>query len=424
MAGNCPKSNPMQIEKYSFGTGDRFGKEGLAQLAALQEINRLGIPVAPVWNKSNREHAIIHSMPADVKAEAEAAVTRRKFAGNYYVDADHINLETVDKFIRSSNFFTIDVAHFIGMKPGPDAVKGFIERYGKYLGNMTIPGIGGKLAVTGEFLAAMADNYLVAVEEVSKIFNHICEVKGAGNFVAEVSVDEAELVQGPLELFFILALLKEKGVEVQTIAPKFSGLFAKGIDYIGDIKGFASEFEQDVAVIRHAVTELGLPGTLKLSVHSGSDKFSIYPAIRAAIRKFDAGIHVKTAGTTWLEEVIGLCEAGRDGLGIAREIYAGSLERYEELTGPYSTVLHIDRNMLPGVSEVNSWSGKQFSEALTHDQHCRNYNPNFRQLIHVGYKIAAEMGDRFLSALDTYHEIIAGKVKHNLLERHLKPLFL
>jgi hypothetical protein len=424
MAGNCPKSNPMQIEKYSFGTGDRFGKEGTAQLAALQEINRLGIPVAPVWNKSNREHAIIHSMPADVKAEAEAAVTRGKFAGNYYVDADHINLETVDKFIHSSNFFTIDVAHFIGMKPGPDAVKNFIERYGKYLGNMTIPGIEGKLAVTGEFLTGIAGNYLVAIEEVSKIFNHICEVKGEGNFIAEVSVDEAELVQGPLELFFILALLKEKGVEVQTIAPKFSGLFAKGIDYIGDIGGFATEFEQDVAVIRHAVTELGLPGTLKLSVHSGSDKFSIYPAIRAAIRKFDAGIHVKTAGTTWLEEVIGLCEAGKDGPGIAREIYAGSLERYEELTGPYSTVLHIDRKLLPGVAEVNSWSGEQFSEALTHNQHCQNYNPNFRQLIHVGYKIAAEMGERFLSALDTHHEIIAGKVKHNLLERHLKPLFL
>jgi len=326
--------------------------------------------------------------------------------------------------MESSNFFTIDVAHFIGKKPGKNAVEDFVARFGKYVGPLTIAGIDKDLGVSREFLGAVAENYLVAVDEVQRIYDHICSIKGRDNFVAEVSVDEAELVQGPLELLFILALLHEKGVELQTIAPKFSGLFAKGVDYIGNVNKFAAEFEQDVAVVRYAIDSLGLPETLKLSVHSGSDKFSIYPSIKTAIRKFDAGIHVKTAGTTWLEEVIGLCEAGKDGLGIAREIYAKSLERYDELTGPYTTVLHINRLMLPGAAEVNGWSGKQFSEALTHDQHCRNYNPHFRQLIHVGYKIAAEMGEHFLSALDTHQEIIAGKVKHNLLERHLKPLFL
>jgi len=414
----------MKIEKYSFGTGDRFGKEGRAQLEAIMEINRSGIPVVPVWNKSNREHTIIGSVPAGVKAEAARAVADSRYPGNFYIDADHINLETVDKFIESSNFFTIDVAHFIGMKPDQDAVKDFAARYGKYLGAMTIPGIEKKLDVTQGFLANLAENYLVAMDEVRKIYNHICSVKDKANFIAEVSVDEAELVQGPLELFFILALLKENGVMVQTIAPKFSGLFAKGIDYIGNIKDFASEFEQDVAVIKHAAKELGMPENLKLSVHSGSDKFSIYPAIRAAIRKFDAGIHVKTAGTTWLEEVIGLAEAGHDGLEIAKRIYRQSLLRYSELTGPYATVLSINQQLLPPVSEVDKWNSRQFSEALTHDQKCKGYNPHFRQLIHVGYKIAAEMGEPFLAALDRHHEIIAGKVKNNLLERHLKPLFL
>ena len=414
----------MKIEKYSFGTGDRFGKEGRAQLEAIMEINRSGIPVVPVWNKSNREHTIIGSVPVGVKAEAARAVADSRYPGNFYIDADHINLETVDKFIESSNFFTIDVAHFIGMKPDQDAVKDFAARYGKYLGAMTIPGIEKKLDVTQGFLANLAENYLVAMDEVRKIYNHICSVKDKANFIAEVSVDEAELVQGPLELFFILALLKENGVMVQTIAPKFSGLFAKGIDYIGNIKDFASEFEQDVAVIKHAAKELGMPENLKLSVHSGSDKFSIYPAIRAAIRKFDAGIHVKTAGTTWLEEVIGLAEAGHDGLEIAKRIYRQSLLRYSELTGPYATVLSINQQLLPPVSEVDKWNSRQFSEALTHDQKCKGYNPHFRQLIHVGYKIAAEMGEPFLAALDRHHEIIAGKVKNNLLERHLKPLFL
>ena len=414
----------MKIEKYSFGTGDRFGKEGAAQLKAIQEINRLGVPVVPVWNKSNREHAIIGSVPANVEREANAAVAVCGYGGNFYIDADHINLDTVDRFIESSNFFTIDVAHFIGMEPKPEAVKDFISGFGKYLGNMTIPGIEKKFPVNRDFLSNLAKNYLVAMEEVSKIYEHICQVKGRKNFIAEVSVDEAELVQGPLELFFILALLREKGVEVQTIAPKFSGLFAKGIDYIGEIKDFASEFEQDVAVIQYAVKELGLPETLKLSVHSGSDKFSVYPVIRKALRKFNAGIHVKTAGTTWLEEVIGLSEAGPAGLEMAKVIYDLSLQRYDELTGPYTTVLNINRQRLPAVKEVKNWSSRQFSEALTHNQANINYNADFRQLIHVGYKIAAEMGEEYLAAMDTYRDIISEKVTYNLLERHLKPIFL
>jgi len=412
------------LEKYSFGAGDRFGKEAGSQLEAIMEIRRLGIPVVPVWNKSNREHVIIGSSPENVKAAVAAAVAVTGYSGSYYTDADHIGLETVDRFTVSCNFFTLDVAHFIGKKPLPEMAKDFAAKYSKYLGTMKIPGIKQPLNVSLDFLHNLAGNYLVAVDEVARIYEHLCDVKGKGNFITEVSVDEAKLVQGPLELFFILALLKEKGVEVQNIAPKFSGLFAKGVDYIGDVKGFTAEFEQHVAVIRYAVKELGLPQNLKLSVHSGSDKFSIYPAIKAALRKFDAGIHVKTAGTTWLEEVIGLAKGGPDGLAIAREIYTRSLERYEELTAPYATVLHIDRQLLPAIGEVNSWNSKQFTEALIHDKLCRGFHPHFRQLIHVGYKIAAEMGKDFLDALDRHHEIIAAGVKHNLLERHLKPLFL
>jgi hypothetical protein len=264
----------------------------------------------------------------------------------------------------------------------------------------------------------------VALDEVRKIYERICHLKGPGHFVTEVSVDEAELVQGPVEIFFILAELNHLGVKVQTIAPKFSGLFAKGVDYIGDTRVFANEFEQDVAVIKFGVKELGLSENLKLSVHSGSDKFSIYPYIKNTIRKFDAGIHVKTAGTTWLEEVIGLAEAGNSGLDIAKEIYARSLERYEELTAPYSAVLHINKAQLPGAAEVNKWNSSEFADALTHEKKCVNYNPDFRQLIHVGYKVAAEMGDRFLSALDEHRDVVGERVKNNLLEKHLKPLFL
>lgn len=300
----------MEIEKYSFGTGDRFTCEGVAQLAAIQEINKLGIPVVPVWNKSNREHSIIHTSQESVLVEAKEAVSKLNWNKSYYIDADHINLETVDNFISYSNFFTIDVAHFIGKICDSQSKASFIQRHKKYIGQLTIDGIDEQFQVTESYLSKTADQYLVAIQEVEKIYSYIISKKGKNNFIPEVSMDECENAQSPLDLFFILAELKYQGVELQTIAPKFTGLFAKGVDYIGNVAIFEKEFEQDAAVIKYAITKIGLPSSLKLSVHSGSDKFSIYPAIRKAIRKFDAGIHVKTAGTTWLEEVIGLAQAG------------------------------------------------------------------------------------------------------------------
>ena len=413
----------MKIEKYSFGVGDRFGKEGSAQLTAIQEINKLGYDVVPVWNKSNREHSIVKTTHAAVLHEAEEAVKQNEWKGNFYVDADHIGMATVHQFIAYSNFFTIDVADFIGKKAKEEDKKAFVENYSNYLGTLEIPGIEEPFEITIEFLENTADTFLVAVQEVKTIYDFIHSTKGADSFIPEVSMDECEIAQSPLELFFILAELKRLGVEVQTIAPKFTGLFPKGCDYQGDVDQFAQEFEQDVAVTQFAVKQLGLPENLKLSVHSGSDKFSIYPAIRESIEKFDAGIHVKTAGTTWLEEVIGLAHGGGQGLKIAKEIYEKSLERFEELTTPYASVLNIVKKDLPSAVEVSGWSIEQFTRALTHDMNCEEYNPSFRQLIHVGYKIAVEMGERYMNALDTYRDYIEKNVTYNLLERHLKLLF-
>ena len=413
----------MLIEKYTFGTGDRFTKEGSAQLAAIQEINKLGVPVVPVWNKSYREHTIVKTTQASVATEAAEAVKANGWEGNYYVDADHIGMSIVDEFIDYSNFYTIDVAHFIGQNATQAEKEQFVKNHSKYIGKLAIPGIAKEYDVSAEFLGEVADNYLLALKEVKIIYDYIVSKKGADNFIPEVSMDECEIAQSPIELFFILAELKRQGVEVQTIAPKFTGLFPKGVDYQGDVSQFAIEFEQDVAVMLFAVKELGLPASLKLSVHSGSDKFGIYPAMKDAIDKFDAGIHVKTAGTTWLEEVIGLAQGGGEGLAIAKEIFEISMSRFDELTGPYATVLNIHKPLLPTVEEVNGWTSEQFSEALTHDQSCEGYNPSFRQLIHVGYKIAVEMGERYMNALDTYRDVIEKNVKFNILERHLKLLF-
>jgi len=159
-------------------------------------------------------------------------------------------------------------------------------------------------------------------------------------------------------------------------------------------------------------------------VHSGSDKFSIYAAIHAAVVKFDAGVHVKTAGTTWLEELIGLAEAGGAGLEIAKEVYREAFAHADELCKPYAAVIDIDASKLPSTAEVDGWTSEQYVSALRHDEANAAYNPSFRQLLHVGFKVAAKMGERYLSALEANEEIVAKNVTANLFDRHIKPIFL
>jgi tagaturonate epimerase len=237
-------------------------------------------------------------------------------------------------------------------------------------------------------------------------------------------MDETDSPQTPMEMLFILAAIADEGIPAQTVAPKFTGRFNKGVDYVGNVEQFEKEFNADLAVIAFAVKQFGLPENLKLSVHSGSDKFSIYRPISKALKRFDAGIHVKTAGTTWLEEIIGLAEAGDDGQVIAGKVYEQALARFDELCGPYATVIDIDKAKLPSVDTVKSWSGDKFAKVIRHDQSCSDYDLNVRQLLHVGYKVAAEMGDEYLDALKKHEPVIAGHVSENLLKRHIEPIFL
>ena len=288
----------------------------------------------------------------------------------------------------------------------------------------SIPGIEAPLVASPGQVAAIGKKYLAAVQEAGRIYRHIAAAKGVGNFVAEVSMDETDQPQTPVDLLFILAALAAEKVPLQTIAPKFTGRFNKGVDYVGDAAQFEREFSDDIAVIAFAVGEFGLPADLKLSVHSGSDKFSIYAPIRRTIRRTGAGLHVKTAGTTWLEELIGLAAAGGDGLALAKEVYRDALDHIDALCGPYAAVIDIDRDKLPSVDQVADWSSEQFVGALRNDPRSPHYNQHLRQLLHVGYKVAAAMGDRYYDALEKHEAIIAENVTENLFDRHLKPLFL
>ncbi len=412
------------LGKYSFGIGDRFSHEGKAQLDALIEgAGKYPYEFVPVWNKSNREHQIIGTEPVDTRREADDAVKSLGYTKPYFVDADHINMNNVDKFMDASDFFTIDVADYIGKKADANDITKFTESNLKYAGNLIIPGIDQPFKIDRALIEEMAGKYLFAVQEAGRIYRHIADCKDIDGFVTEVSMDEVDSPQTPIEIFFILSALAQEGVPAQTIAPKFTGRFNKGVDYVGNTAQFEKEFREDLLVIDYAVKEFGLPESLKLSIHSGSDKFSIYPIMGRLIREYDKGIHIKTAGTTWLEENIGLALGDGNAFSLAKRIALSALGRMEELCVPYATVIDINPAKLPTAGQIESWSGEQYARALRHNLQDPLYNPDFRQLIHVSYKIAAELGDEFYPALERNAAVIAQQVKENILDRHIARLF-
>ena len=412
-----------RLEKYSIGVGDRFAHQAKAQLQACVLAEQAGLDVIPVWNKSNREHMIIGSEPAATRLAADSAVRELGWTKPYFCDADHINLKTVDRYLAACDFYTIDVADFIGQKAAQAEVEAFVEAQRGLVGKIELRGVDARLTITPELLRQVAEKFLAAVQHAGLVYRKIEAAKGAGNFVAEISMDETDAAQTPLELLIILAAIASQRIPVQTIAPKFSGRFNKGVDYVGDVNQFSREMELDFATIAYAVERFGLPDNLKLSVHSGSDKFSIYPAIHGAMKKFDAGVHLKTAGTTWLEELIGLAESGGEALALSAEIYAEAYAHREELCGPYATVIDIDPAKLPCPEEVSRWNSEQFTAALRHDPHSAAYNSSLRQLLHVGFKVAAKQGQRYLDLLEKNEAVIARNVTANLYERHLVPVF-
>ncbi|HUI64377.1 MAG TPA: tagaturonate epimerase family protein, partial [Bacteroidota bacterium] len=260
--------------------------------------------------------------------------------------------------------------------------------------------------------------------EAGRVYRHIRSKFSSDGFVTEVSLDESDLPQSSADLFFILGGLALEGIPVNVIAPRFSGLFLKGVDFVGDATLFEREFAQDIAVLDFARKAFRLPEGLKLSIHSGSDKFSLYPLMHAALLRQSSGIHLKTAGTTWIEEVIGLAESGGEGLEFAKALYAQAYRRIGELCTPYGHVIRIDQSRLPVPAEVESWGSETFTRALRHEPQDASFNPNIRQLIHVAYRVAAEMGSTFSRLLRQNAEKIGTNVTHNLCHRHIMPLFL
>ncbi len=414
----------MLTPDYSLGVGDRFGLEGEAQLSAFIAAARDGITLFPVWNKSHREHHLIGSVPGDVRREADTAVQRLGWTAPYFVDADHVRPSTVAAFFAASDWFTVDVADAIGRPAPPDALDDFRAVWQPWTQrSLPLPGLTGGWTPTAAELRRSAEVYLDAVREAAATWQIIREGIGDRLVRLEVSMDETDRPQTLADWLVLLLALAHHRVPVHSIAPRFPGEFHKGVDYLGNPRLFERTLEQFIALIGIVRAEADLPSNLRVSIHSGSDKFSLYPHIRAVLARTGAGLHVKTAGTTWLEEAVGLAQAGGDAWALMREIYGAAWRRFDELVAPYATVVSLRRDELPTPDDIAGWSGSHFAAVVAHTPASPDYRPALRQFVHLAYPEAARRGAEFLDALRAHRDRIAARVRTNLLDRHIRPLF-
>ncbi|GAB4253116.1 MAG: tagaturonate epimerase family protein [Acidobacteriota bacterium] len=415
-------TEPSEQHRLSIGLGDRFGREGEAQLAAVQQFSReYGIPVIPVWNKSQREHALTGTHPRDTRREADEAVTRLGWQDPYYVDADHVSAATLEPFLPYCDYFTIDVAHLLDAPFDPAELDELRELLDPWCRRRISLPAGGVLELQPGTAAVAARRYGRALDEIAQVVGRLRRQR-PGDCRIEISADEVGVPQSPAELFCLLALLAARKIAVDALAPRFPGAFLKGIDYRGDLRAFAIHLQQVVGVLEFARREFGWR-ELRLSVHSGSDKSSLYPILHRCAVAAGGGLHLKTAGTTWLEEVAALAEVEPDGWSFVRELYRKAWRRRAELVQPYAAVVDIREERLPDPEAVATWSGRQFAAALRPSAASPPYHEDLRQLVHIAYPLAAEAGDEFHDLLERYRDRIAPRVTENLYGRHLVAVF-
>src|SRR5580658_3782779 len=166
------RCNPsfLRLERYSFGVGDRFAHQAKAQLRAILLAAADGAEIIPVWNKSYREHSIIGSEPASVRAAAEAAASDLGWTRPFHVDADHITRKTVDAFVASSDYYTLDVTEAIGKPTPAEQVEKFLARHPELMEPMELPGVAQPMVMSRATSAQIAAKYLFAAKEAGHIY--------------------------------------------------------------------------------------------------------------------------------------------------------------------------------------------------------------------------------------------------------------
>jgi len=405
----------------SFGAGDRLGLAGPGHIQARRR-NGNGIAMV-VAQQSARELTRTHRTHQEVIDAATWAVLQEGYREPWGADADH--LKTFDDVAAAADagftLFTIDPGDHVDDQADADDNATLMAKYDQlpwdtlettgdalwhaYVGVTYDLGDGVRLvSETPEDLMRAACKYGRAVGHSAAMARRITEVMGDRPFEIEVSVDETASPTRVFEHFFVATELERLDVpNLVSLAPRFIGEFEKGIDYKGDLERFAESVRQHVVVARHS-------GPYKLSIHSGSDKFSVYPIVA---RHAGDLVHVKTAGTSYLEalRVIGQVDAD-----LFREVYAFAYDRYEQDRASY----HVSAE-LAGVPKPDALAADQMPGLLD--------RVDTRQVFHVtfGSVLTTKQSDgrwlfrdRLLAALDANEEAhYNALVAH--IGRHMKP---
>ena len=371
----------------SFGFGDRLGLATPGHIAAVR-----GTKFAPVFaQQSVRENARTGRSPQQVIDDAKRAVEIANWDVPWGADADHLKMvEDIPAFVEAGyTFYTVDPGAYVDNGADSDPINvlkqkvaGFNwdELSALYL-NQDGEQIWGRFE-TKSLMRAIV-KYGRAIHHAAMMFNRLCQMKDGFDF--EVSVDETDSPTTPLEHFFIANELNRLGVQFTSLAPRFIGRFEKGVDYIGDLNAL------DVELTKHAAVTSYF-GTYKLSLHSGSDKFSVYPLL---VKHWGERIHVKTAGTSYLEALRVFAQYEPD---LFLKIYSLGRECYETDKRTYHVSANLE--MLPEEDDL---------PALLNDFHAR-------EVLHVTFGSAlAQFGAEIKSSLINHTDVY-----RSALERHFR----
>ncbi len=395
----------------SAGMGDRIG---LATPGHVRAVRATGSTVAPIFaQQSIREMVRTERTPQQVMDDATWGIFQEGWQAGVGADADHLKTpEDIDACLKAGyRFFTIDPGEYVDNRAETADLDTLRELAGLLPAQVQprSSGLsGGSFNIEGlqiqfdEFtLTKAAVKYGKAIEHVAAMYHHLSGAAGQHPFELEVSVDETEQPTSHAEHVYIASELKRLGVHWVSLAPRYVGSFEKGVDYIGSIPAFQRDFAGHAAIARHF-------GPYKLSLHSGSDKFSIYPI---AARLTHGLVHLKTAGTSYLEALRTIAAVDVD---LFREIYLFARERFETDKVSYHVSARLER--APLLEEVPD---------------CTTLLDQFdaRQILHIAFGSvltgrAADgnyrFRDRFISMLHEYSEVYAGNLEKHFI-RHLKP---
>lgn len=401
----------------STGFGDRLGIATSGHLHALREA---GGHIAPIpAQQSIREMTRTGRSPQQVLDDAMWGVFAEGWRSGFAADADHLkSTEDIDRCVAAGyTFYTFDPGEHVDNTADTAPVAALHQKFealpwsaledspkdllARYLAPQNVEGR--VLQFDGETLVRASVKYGGAIAHVARLYRHLATVGSGSTWEVEISVDETETPTTPAEHVYLARELRRLGVQWVSLAPRYVGRFEKGVDYIGDLAAFTADFATHVAIARTL-------GQYKLSLHSGSDKFSIY---EIAARESQGFVHLKTAGTSYLEALRTVAQVQPD---LLRDIYAFSLERYETDRASYHVSAEPQR--APSPTDMPDAVVPMLLDQF-----------DARQILHVtfGSVLTAQDSsgrrrfyDRMMEVLNTHPEAYAANLKSHFL-RHLRP---